>query len=350
MSGWAAVVKPWARHARAAAIRATGRLRRLEAARRGALTILCYHRVLPEARKRAYFIPDLAVTPEAFAGHCAALRDRFEVLPLSEAHDRWRTGAHAGKPLAAITFDDGYRDNFVHARPVLESLGLRATFFVVTGLIGSGRLPWYDHLGHAAAALSVAGEAAALEAHLGGPARAALRGHAPGADYARALVEHAKALSPEARTALLADAEQLLPGPPADPSLDHLMDEAQLRALHAAGHEIGSHTHTHPILPQLEAAALRAELVQSRDAIAAAVGEAPRAFCYPNGDFNDAVADAVAAAGYALATTTAQGVNAPGAEPLRLARVFIHEGRLSRPWGGVSPTLLRLECAAGIRT
>jgi len=44
----------------------------------------------------------------------------------------------------AITFDDGYRDNFENATPVLERLGLPATFFIVTQWIGSSVVPWWD--------------------------------------------------------------------------------------------------------------------------------------------------------------------------------------------------------------
>lgn len=346
MIPFADALKPWARHARAVAVRVSGRLARLEAGQEDALTILCYHRVLPLARKRAYFIPDLVVTPEGFAAQCAIVRDRFDVRPLGEAVDCWRAGGARARPLAAITFDDGYRDNFAHAFPVLEALGLRATFFVVTGLVGVADATWYDHLGHAAAAAQAGPGRAAFEAHFEAPVRARLQAIKSASAYACAVVEHAKALSPEARAELIADAERAMPHPPMDPALDCIMDAAQLRALHAAGHEIASHTHTHPLLPQLAGDALRDELVQSRDTIAELVGQAPRGFCYPNGDHNEAVVEAVRGSGYEMATTTQQGVNAPGADPLRLARVFVHEERLARPWGGVSTSLLRLECTS----
>src|SRR5262249_49943432 len=49
----------------------------------------------------------------------------------------------------AITFDDGYRDNFEHAAPILEQVGLPAAFFVVSRWMGSSVIPWWDRERHA---------------------------------------------------------------------------------------------------------------------------------------------------------------------------------------------------------
>lgn len=322
------VLKSAARHAIALARRAGGGLARAERGNRGHLLILCYHRVLPAPRKAAYFLPGLAVTPEGFRAHCALLRAHYDVLPLAEAHARWRAGEAAcgGRPLAAITFDDGYRDNARYAQPILDALGLRATFFVVAGLAGTGEAPWYDRLARASGALARIG--APGVPHAAGPA---------------ALVEWAKALPPEAREGLTAAAVEAAGGDRLEPALDAIMGADELRALAAAGHEIGSHSLTHPILTQLAPAALERELRESRAVLGAVCGAMPISFCYPNGDYNDAVCAAAAAAGYALAVTTAQGVNAPGAPPMALARVFMHEDRLARPWGGASSSLARWE-------
>ena len=51
----------------------------------------------------------------------------------------------------AITFDDGYRDNVIHALPVLGKCGLNATFFIISGLVDRTETPWYDALGRALA-------------------------------------------------------------------------------------------------------------------------------------------------------------------------------------------------------
>ena len=66
----------------------------------------------------------------------------FEVCPLDDALEYRPTA----KPKLVITFDDGYRDNFLHAFPILKKLSLPATIFLATGVIGTGRTLWHDRV------------------------------------------------------------------------------------------------------------------------------------------------------------------------------------------------------------
>ena len=77
-----------------------------------------------------------------FSEYCEFLARTFRVVPLSEQLDR--LGSNASGGTLSITFDDGYRDNFEHAAPILERLGLPATFFVATGFIGTDHVAWWD--------------------------------------------------------------------------------------------------------------------------------------------------------------------------------------------------------------
>ena len=77
-----------------------------------------------------------------------------------------------------------------------------------------------------------------------------------------------------------------------------LMSPDQLRAVAAAGHEVGSHTMTHPRLAGLDRTTLDAELRRSREVLEETLGAPVRGFCYPYGSFDRAAADAVQAAGY----------------------------------------------------
>lgn len=88
-----------------------------------------------------------------------------------------------------------------------------------------------------------------------------------------------------------------------------MLTAAQLRAMHVAGHEIGSHTHTHPDLRALPRAALVDELTRSREALQALVGAPVDTFAYPHGWFDRAVHDAVVGAGYRCAVSVMCGLN-----------------------------------------
>ncbi|MGY2130539.1 polysaccharide deacetylase family protein [Blastococcus sp. SYSU DS0617] len=83
-----------------------------------------------------------------------------------------------------------------------------------------------------------------------------------------------------------------------------LVDADQVRAVAAAGHEVGSHTMTHPRLAGADPAALAAEVGQSRRVLEDVLQSEVPGFCYPYGDFDDAAAEAVRAAGYDHACVT----------------------------------------------
>lgn len=85
----------------------------------------------------------LTITPQIFERYCRFFARHFRVIPLRALVNRLERGETLERHLA-ITFDDGYRDNFENAAPVLERLSLPATFFVVSRWIGSDVVPWWD--------------------------------------------------------------------------------------------------------------------------------------------------------------------------------------------------------------
>lgn len=110
-----------------------------------------------------------------------------------------------------------------------------------------------------------------------------------------------------------------------------LMDEVQIREWLAAGHEIGSHTLTHPNLPKLSRDAAREEIAGSRKLLEDRFGTAVRHFCYPGGKYNEAVRELVGEAGYETACTTRFGVNPAGTPRHELRRIVpLNRGELAR--------------------
>lgn len=104
---------------------------------------------------------------------------------------------------------------------------------------------------------------------------------------------------------------------------DRLLSADGLRALHAAGIEIGSHGATHRALPSLSDADLLAETRGSREALEAIVGAPVASFCYPYGAFDDRAVAAVASAGYRAATVIRGGIPSDLSDPYRLKRVAV---------------------------
>jgi peptidoglycan/xylan/chitin deacetylase (PgdA/CDA1 family) len=123
------------------------------------------------------------------------------------------------------------------------------------------------------------------------------------------------------------------------------MSSDQLRALARAGHEIGSHTSTHPILTRLDDATLASELVSSRARLADAIGAPVTSIAYPNGDHDDRVVAAARRAGYTLGCTTSPGHVRTGHDPLRLPRIEPNVHRVTRRGGQLDLLALRSEIA-----
>jgi len=100
--------------------------------------VVAFHRVtdgLPE--------DDLTRGSRDFDRFCEFFRDNFDVISLDAFVSRLEKRESVGGALA-ITFDDGYLDNFEVAAPILKRYGLPATFFVTTRFIDSGAVPWWD--------------------------------------------------------------------------------------------------------------------------------------------------------------------------------------------------------------
>jgi peptidoglycan/xylan/chitin deacetylase (PgdA/CDA1 family) len=105
---------------------------------RNTAVVVAFHRVRNTARAEG-----LTVSVPAFERYCQFFKDYFQVVPLREIVSRLERGQRLNRELA-ITFDDGYLDNFENAAPVLERLSLPATFFVVSQWMGTDVVPWWD--------------------------------------------------------------------------------------------------------------------------------------------------------------------------------------------------------------
>ena len=310
-AGW----RPLLRDTTARLLYATG-LTRPAVAGAGSFTVVTFHRVLTESQLAQYPLPGIAVTTDEFAWFVDFFSRHYTCGTLAEMFDRGARGERFARPPLAITFDDGQLDNFLNARPLLARAGLRATFFVVAGMIDSGTPLWHDRIAYGVQRL-----------YETAPADLRTRLDPLGLDpnrpvSAAAAVEAAKGLSPADRENWIAELETCLKYT-AIPPWDGLMNWAQLAELVADGHEIGSHTLTHPLLVQCSDARLRRELHGSRSLLRDRLEVPADSFCYPNGDHDPRVIDAVARAGYRRAVSVHWGKNTRHAPPLTLRRCDI---------------------------
>lgn len=297
-------------------MRATGWFDLLRYAHRRQPLILTYHRFSES--------DDPDKTPAAaFEQQLDYLAAHYDVAPLgrlvAEMNSR-EPRTKTGKGMAAITIDDGYRDSYEIAYPLLRRRNLPATVFVVTEFADRHCWIWTDKARYLCARANpqwlttrIGGHESWLE--LGDEAsrrRTALRLN----DLLKKLPEEAK------ESALDRLAETLgVPLPEAPPEHLRSITWEQAREMDQNGVEIGSHTRTHPILTNISEEHLRRELYESRLRLEEVLGRQVEQFCYPNGDNDDRVQREVARAGYRIAVTTVSGLNKRGDDPLTLHRI-----------------------------
>lgn len=103
--------------------------------------VLIYHRVaeLDSDPQR------LSVTPENFEKHMGVIAKDYHPITLAEMVSDLSHGYVRDRAIV-VTFDDGYEDNYINARPILEKYGIPATIYVSSGYTGTRREFWWDEL------------------------------------------------------------------------------------------------------------------------------------------------------------------------------------------------------------
>jgi peptidoglycan/xylan/chitin deacetylase (PgdA/CDA1 family) len=275
--------------------------------------ILLYHRVNDD---RHPFFGGLPTA--AFGAQMSALAKWFRVLPLAEIVERAAKDDLPPRALA-ITFDDGYRDNYENAFPVLRRLRLPATIFLTTDFIGTERTLWHDRLAGAVTRTTLR-SAACSGLALDFTSRIGRR------DAFRALAGRLRSLPNDEKLRELTAIETLLEptGRGSGDALPRIMlDWDEVRAMSREGIAFGAHTATHAILTRIPLPEARAEIERSRDAVRANVGCDTTLFAYPNGregDFNPSIQTLVREAGFKAAVSTVWGGNTARTDRFALRR------------------------------
>ncbi len=289
-------------------MKATGVFAPFRFANRDRSLIVTYHRFgANEAMK---------MSARDFRAQLDYLTSRYEIVPLSFIAARTADKQR----LAAITIDDGYSDAYEIAFPILRQYRVPATLFAATDFIDRKIWMWTDKLRY----LTSRAQNELLETTIGNRAiRLSLNGHGSRGRAAERVNEVLKSISEDDKNRAIDQiAESLgveIPDAPPD-DLGPITWE-QAREMDAAGIEIGSHTVTHPILTNVTQAQLRSELVGSRTRLESILKRKVDLFCYPNGDYNSAVALEVERAGYRCAVTVEPGLNDAHSSPFALKRI-----------------------------
>jgi len=289
------------------------------------LWVLMYHRVLPKTDIRFQEEePGMLVEPETFAMHVKEMKKNFDLLSLNDWVKANIKGESLPQKACAITFDDGWLDNFEYAFPILQAESAPATLFAVAGKIGTDFQFWPNIV----SSLLLNGAAHKMLAHPLFQSLSKLTNTImakPSRDDIAFIISQLKQHSDEAIFSALADISwrQLCPSS-RSPAL---MNWEQLKVMQESGLvDIGSHTCSHRrltnALPKTE---LETEIISSKKILQEKLNAPIELFCFPNGDYNEE-ALALVKANYTAAVTTQKGINQYGATRLHeLTRIGLHD-------------------------
>lgn len=240
------------------------------------LPVLMYHHVNPNRGDM------VTASLEVFEAQMRHIRDAgFKSLTLDELVSFMEGGFSPGAKSVAVTFDDGYLDNFVYAYPVLKKYSVKAAVFLVTG--------WVD------AATKANGRAG------GGRRIDALKERCPTHDETKRLAEEGR-------------------------YEDFVMDWAMAEEMRSSGLvEFHSHTRTHRGCDELAAEELAEELMISKTAIERNLGTECAHLCWPRGKHNEMAVSAAREAGYRGVFTTRPGVVKEGDDPFHIKRIAVKD-------------------------
>jgi peptidoglycan/xylan/chitin deacetylase (PgdA/CDA1 family) len=284
--------------------------------------VLRYHALTDGAAEVPYAAPEICLPVAAFRLQMAFVRRAYRVVPLEEIVDALAADRPLPPRSLAITFDDGYADNYHLGLPVLGALGLPATVYVATGNLDGGRAMWTSEV--RALVLAAPGDALAVPGMAPLVLGPAGRRQAAIGALTRALVplpaaEREARLTEAIRSAGV-DLDRILAGA--------MLTWVQVRELAAAGWTIGAHTVHHVNVALANPAEAEAEIAGSRDAIARATGARVTHFAYPNTGgqhryFDVNVARLLRHLGFRSAATSRSGALRPGVDPFSLPRLGV---------------------------
>ena len=289
--------------------------------------VLCYHSVSDwRMEQSAVISTGITVDADLFEQQMAILREKYRPTTLDDIADSLKHGTKLLRRSVAVTFDDGFADNYHIAAPIMEKHGIRGAIYLAVDAVRRQELPWYCRL-HYLLHQAAEKELLFTDPETGGSWRCAHPDEKNEAErfYAQSCV----VLDGEEQRKRIGQIESYF-----DYKLDlskpspGMMTFEQAKELQRRGHIIGSHTLSHGTAGLLTAKQLRREIGGAHQILEQELGKPVQHFSYPhpyqiNPQWNDDSLKETERLGYKTAVLTRQGLVHQTENPLLLPRLYI---------------------------
>jgi peptidoglycan/xylan/chitin deacetylase (PgdA/CDA1 family) len=278
---------------------------------RDSLLVLNYHRI--GNAEDDLFDPGLfEATPDQLNDQISYIKRHLSLVTLDEAL-AFIDGSIKEKTRRCrvlITFDDGYLDNYEIAYPILRSHGAQGVFFLATSIVGSCQVPWWDHIAY------LVRTARRRRFSLRYPKHLDVDLDQTGLEVSlRNILWLYKQPDNSDSARFIREVKEEAEGEDVPGTLRRFLNWDEAREMSRGGMAIGSHTHSHTVLSQLEPERQYEELSKSRTILKAQLGVEAEVLAYPIGSrtsFTDETQMLARDAGYRAAFSFYNGTNLPG--------------------------------------
>lgn len=296
--------------------------------------VLMYHRVLNrEERVKTSSHPGIVVDRETFARQMAVLKRHFVVLSVEEFTNRIERHIPFDDSSCLITFDDGWKDNYTHALPILQQNGLPAVIFLPVNFIGRQRMFWQERLTHLVFKAVMQARRDPRRCQALRELLAAVRLESvidlPDHGLRPAIMEAVRQQKGLANSvidkALAKLADDLGVQKDEIAETDGFLDWDQVKAMSRQGIAFGGHGAEHRVLTAVSTDEATAEIRTAKAMMDDCLKERVASFSYPNGNWSSGVVNLVKKSGYRVAFSTQRGFVKCEDDPFTIRRINIHE-------------------------
>ena len=284
------------------------------------VSVLRYHSIQEDPNQNYTLINDGIVHSSLlFAKQMEIVARRFTPVSLDDVLLFLNGNKVLPENAIAVTFDDGYADNFLVAAPILKRYCIPATFYITVTPTVNRDLPWFCRVRYA---FSKTHKKIWFDT-IGGINRSMASSEDKFATF-RVVANRCAALNHTKQNDFVSQIEvDFDVEPPSAPEL--MLSWEEIKSLHNDGHIIGSHTMSHPNVAHIEADQQHWELEKSKHVIEKEIGICCDHFSYPHPTLDphwtEQTVIMTKKAGYKMATTTSYGTVKMGDFPLTIKRI-----------------------------